>query len=70
MDEKWSAKGLKKAGNQPRASITFPPELYRSLEDLAKVKKVSLAWVVREAAELYVARQTDLGSTGGGPSNG
>jgi len=40
---------------QPRASITFPPELYRALEELAKQKKVSLAWVVRDAAESYVA---------------
>lgn len=39
----------------PRASITFPPELYKALEELAKRKKVSLAWVVRDAAEKYVA---------------
>jgi predicted DNA-binding protein len=45
---------------QPRASITFPPELYQTLEDLAKKKKVSLAWVVREAAEKYVADQWPL----------
>jgi predicted DNA-binding protein len=37
-----------------RASISFPPELYRALEELAKEKKVSLAWVVRDAAERYV----------------
>ena len=43
---------------QPRASITFPPELYRSLEGLARTKKVSLAWVIREAAEAYVAEQS------------
>jgi len=38
-----------------RASISFPPELYGTLEELAKQKKVSLAWVVRDAAEKYVA---------------
>ena len=38
-----------------RASVSFPPELYRTLEDIAKQKKVSIAWVVREAAEKYVA---------------
>ena len=38
-----------------RASVTFPPDLYRTLEDIAKEKKVSLAWVVRDAAERYVA---------------
>ena len=38
-----------------RASISFPPDLYKSLEGIAKEKKVSLAWVVRDAAEKYVA---------------
>jgi metal-responsive CopG/Arc/MetJ family transcriptional regulator len=38
-----------------RASISFPPALYETLEDIAKEKKVSLAWVVRDAAEKYVA---------------
>ena len=40
--------------------MTFPPQLYRTLEDLAKRKKVSMAWVVREAAEKYVADQWPL----------
>ncbi len=40
-----------------RASISFPPDLYETLEDIAKQKKVSLAWVVRDAAEKYVADQ-------------
>jgi metal-responsive CopG/Arc/MetJ family transcriptional regulator len=39
-----------------RASITFPPDLYESLEEIAKRKRVSLAWVVRDAAEKYVAK--------------
>jgi hypothetical protein len=38
----------------PRASVTFPPDLYRTLENLAREKKVSIAWVVRDAAERYV----------------
>jgi len=41
-----------------RASISFPPDIYQSLEGLAKQKKVSLAWVVREAAERYIAEET------------
>jgi metal-responsive CopG/Arc/MetJ family transcriptional regulator len=40
-----------------RASISFPPDLYKTLEELAKQKKVSLAWIVREASERYVADQ-------------
>jgi metal-responsive CopG/Arc/MetJ family transcriptional regulator len=38
-----------------RASISFPVDLYESLEQIARQKKVSLAWVVRDASERYVA---------------
>jgi metal-responsive CopG/Arc/MetJ family transcriptional regulator len=47
-------------GSSVRASISFPSELYRALEDIARRKKVSLAWVVRDAAEKYVAEQWPL----------
>lgn len=52
----------------PRASVSFPPELYATLERIAKEKKVSVAWVVREAAEKYVGDQWPLfaGKGGGG----
>lgn len=43
-----------------RASISFPPEVYESLEIIAKEKKVSLAWVVREATEKYLAEKWPL----------
>jgi metal-responsive CopG/Arc/MetJ family transcriptional regulator len=44
----------------PRASVSFPPELYATLERIAKEKKVSVAWVVREAVETYVSNQWPL----------
>lgn len=43
-----------------RASVSFPPELYETLEAIARRKKVSVAWVVREASERYVADQWPL----------
>jgi hypothetical protein len=42
---------------QVRATISFPPDVYETLEELARQKKVSLAWVVREASEKYIAAQ-------------
>ena len=48
------------AASTPRASVSFPPELYQTLEAIAKQKKVSIAWVVREAAEKYVEGQWPL----------
>lgn len=60
-------KGKKRAGKKrmeaksaSRASVSFPLELYQTLEKLARQKKVSLAWVVRDAAEKYVAEQWPL----------
>lgn len=50
-------------GGEPvsvRASVSFPSELYRTLEGIAKQKKVSLAWVVRDAVEQYVADKWPL----------
>ena len=40
-----------------RASVSFPPDMYKALEKLARQKKVSLAWVVRDAVERYIAVQ-------------
>jgi metal-responsive CopG/Arc/MetJ family transcriptional regulator len=43
-----------------RASVTFPADLYAELERIAEQKKVSVAWVVRDAAEKYVEAQYPL----------
>ncbi len=41
-------------------SVTLPAETYASLERIAKKKKVSLAWVVRDATEKYVSDELPL----------
>ena len=38
-----------------RTSVTFPRELYRTLEAIAEQQKLSVAWVIRDAAEKYVS---------------
>jgi metal-responsive CopG/Arc/MetJ family transcriptional regulator len=43
-----------------RASVSFPRDLYDTLERIARDRKVSLAWVVRDAAEKYVGDQWPL----------
>ena len=35
-----------------RVSVSLPPEIYSTLQDIAKQKKVSVAWVIRDAAEM------------------
>jgi macrodomain Ter protein organizer (MatP/YcbG family) len=37
-----------------RASISFPEEQYQVLERIASENKVSLAWVVRDAVDIYL----------------
>ena len=43
-----------------RASVSFPVELYQTLEAIARQKRVSVAWVVREATAQYVVDQWPL----------
>lgn len=43
-----------------RASASLPPDIYSALQELAKQKKVSVAWVIRDAAEKYIADQWPL----------
>jgi metal-responsive CopG/Arc/MetJ family transcriptional regulator len=46
-----------------RASVSFPRELHETLERMAKEKKVSVAWIVRDATEKYIAEQWPLFDT-------
>lgn len=56
--KKAEARSMKtQSASSVRASISFPPNLYETLEDIAKQKKVSLAWVIRDAAKKYIADQ-------------
>lgn len=49
-----------KSAAQVRATISFPPDVYETLENIAKEKKVSLAWVVRDAAGKYIDEKWPL----------
>jgi metal-responsive CopG/Arc/MetJ family transcriptional regulator len=65
-----SANARRKSGVQSttavRASISFPADIYETLDIIAKQKKVSLAWVVREAAERYIGEKWPLFNRGAG----
>lgn len=47
-------------GKSVRTSVSLPHELHDTLARLAKDKKVSVAWVIRDAAEKYVGEQWPL----------
>ena len=40
-----------------RTMISFHPDAYSTLELIARNKKVSLAWVVRDAVDRYLAKE-------------
>ena len=60
MVKKWAAKKKDSSKAAVRASISSPPDMYETLESVAREKKVSLAWVVREAAEQYIGSKWPL----------
>jgi predicted transcriptional regulator len=41
-----------------RITVTIPPQDYAAVRSLAKNKKVSAAWIVRDAVEKYIQRET------------
>ena len=43
-----------------RVTISFQPDAYGTLKKIARDKKVSLAWVVREAVDMYLAEKWPL----------
>jgi len=64
LADKYMSKGQQRseapAEASVRATISFPPEMYQTLEGIARQKKVSLAWVVREAVDQYVTDKWPL----------
>lgn len=60
--KKGSVKSMHASGrvSSVRSTISFPADIYETLGVIAKEKKVSLAWVVREATEQYVADKWPL----------
>jgi len=48
-----------------RPSVSLPPDLHDTLERMANGKKVSVAWVIRDAAERYIADQWPLFAANG-----
>jgi predicted transcriptional regulator len=52
------ANKIKGLDDTVRSSISFSHKIYDSIEKIATSKKVSIAWVVRDAVETYLERQT------------
>lgn len=55
-----SGKAASKKARSARTSVSLSSETYETLQAIAREKKVSLAWVMRDAAEKYVENQWPL----------
>ena len=53
-------KGSTAAKSMIRTSVGFPADLYRTLEQIAERQKVSVGWIVRDAADRYIADRWPL----------
>ena len=68
--KRGGGRGARKEPRSIRASVSLQPETYRTLEALAKQKRVSTAWVLRDAAEKYIAGQWPLLAAGDAAGEG
>ena len=59
-NQKETAESEARSTRQVRISISIPPDVYETIEKIAKEKKVSLAWVVREAVDSYLGERWPL----------
>jgi metal-responsive CopG/Arc/MetJ family transcriptional regulator len=55
-NDKDSAAGHRKV----RASMSLPQDLHEEIERIARARKVSIAWVVRDAVEKYVKSENSV----------
>jgi hypothetical protein len=60
MKSTKSKPGPAGTGKMPRTTVSFPPEIQERLAKLAKQKKVSVAWIVRDAVERYLDSENPL----------
>ena len=57
---KAKKQALNTARVRRRPTISFPPDIHDALERIARDKKVSLSWVVRDAVDVYLAEKWPL----------
>jgi predicted DNA-binding protein len=60
MATKTTAARNARARKTVRTSVTLPRDLYETLGLLAKDKRVTVAWIIRDASERYVGEAWPL----------
>jgi predicted transcriptional regulator len=60
QDGSMSKDGTATERNGTRITVTIPPDHYDLVCRMAKVKKVSNAWIIRDAVEKYIEADAPL----------
>jgi len=60
MQEQATTPQVEQNSHKPRVSVTFPADHYAAIERIARQKRVSIAWVVRDAVERYLEPEATL----------
>jgi len=55
-----TGKQKERKSGTPRVSVSLSPDVHATLEQIAQEKKVSVAWVMRDAVEQYIAAKWPL----------
>ena len=55
-----SSESAKRQQTGTRITVTVPPDHYEQVCRMAKSKKVSNAWIIRDAVEKYIQADTPL----------
>ena len=58
MNVKKKKSTKQSSGKMPRTTVSLPAETQEHLERVAAEKKVSVAWVIRDAVDKYLASGT------------
>ena len=60
MKTKTKKTAKETSGKMPRTTVSLPAETQEQLEKIAKRKKVSVGWVIRDAIDMYLAADSPL----------
>ncbi len=60
QDDAMSSESAKRPQTGTRITVTVPPSDYEQVCRMARARKVSNAWIIRDAVEKYIQADTPL----------
>ena len=66
QDDAMKISSSKEQHSGTRITVTVPPDHYKHVRQMAREKKVSNAWVIRDAVEKYIDAEAGVKSAAKG----